>query len=231
MKVAAVAIAVLAIAATNVAAGQTPRGGKAAKAGAGQPARGGANPNRAKLRTPAQLTEKAPDTFKARFDTSAGAFVIEVHRDWSPLGADRFYNLVKNGFYDDTRFFRVLDGFMAQIGMNGDPSIQRVWGNANFKDDPVKQSNKRSYVSFAKTGAPDSRSTQFFINFVDNNGLDGQGFSPFGQVVTGMEVVDKLYSGYGRNNVPDQGRITAEGNAYLLKEYPKLDYVKRATIE
>ena len=181
MKCAAVAIVALAIAATNAAAGQTPRGGKAAKAG--PPARGAANPNRAKLRTPSQLTEKAPATFKARFDTSAGPFVIEVHRDWSPLGADRFFNLVKNGFYDDTRFFRVLDGFMAQIGMNGDPNIQRVWGNNNFRDDPVKESNKRGYVSFAKSSAPNSRSTQFFINFVDNTGLDGQGFSPFGQVV------------------------------------------------
>jgi peptidyl-prolyl cis-trans isomerase A (cyclophilin A) len=229
MKCAAVAIVALAIAATNAAAGQAPGGGTAAKAG--PPARGAANPNRAKLRTPSQLTEKAPATFKARFDTSAGPFVIEVHRDWSPLGADRFYNLVKNGFYDDTRFFRVLEGFMAQIGMNGDPAIQKAWGGANFNDDPVKESNKRSYVSFAKSSAPNSRSTQFFINFVDNTGLDGQGFSPFGQVVSGMEVVDKLYSGYGRTNVPDQGRITAEGNAYLLKEYPKLDYVRRATIE
>ena len=229
MKCAAVAIVALAIAATNAAAGQTPGGGTAAKAG--PPARGAANPNRAKLRTPSQLTEKAPETFKARFDTSAGPFVIEVHRDWSPLGADRFYNLVKNGFYDDTRFFRVLEGFMAQIGMNGDPAIQRAWGGANFNDDPVKESNKRGYVSFAKSSAPNSRSTQFFINFVDNTGLDSQGFSPFGQVVSGMEVVDKLYSGYGRTNVPDQGRITAEGNAYLQKEYPKLDYVRRATIE
>jgi peptidyl-prolyl cis-trans isomerase A (cyclophilin A) len=231
VKFGAITIAVLTLAATAVAVGQAPRGGKAAKAKAGPAARGGANPNRARLSTPSQLTEKAPDTFKARFDTSAGPFVIEVHRDWSPLGADRFYNLVKNGFYDDTRFFRVLEGFMAQIGMNGDPNIQRVWGGANFRDDPVKESNKRGYVSFAKSSAPDSRSTQFFINFVDNSGLDDQGFSPFGQVVSGMEVVDKLFSGYGRTNVPDQGRITAEGNAYLLKEYPKLDYVRRATIE
>ena len=192
---------------------------------------GGANLNKAKLRTPAQLSEKAPDTFKASFDTSKGVFVIEVHRDWAPLGADRFYNLVKNGFYDDIRFFRVLDGFMAQFGMSGDPNIQRVWGNNNFKDDPVKQSNKRGYVTFAKSGAPDSRSTQLFINFQDNGRLDSQGFAPIGQVVEGMDVVDKLYSGYGRNNVPDQGRITAEGNAYLTKDYPKLDFIKKATVE
>ena len=160
-----------------------------------------------------------------------GVIVIEVHRDWAPLGADRFYNLVKNGFYDGCRFFRVLDGFMAQVGMNGDPSIQRVWGNANFRDDPVKGSNKRGYVTFAKASAPNSRSTQFFINYGDNSRLDGDGFAPFGQVVTGMDLVDMLYKGYGSSNVPDQGRITAEGNAYLMKEYPKLDFIKKATIE
>jgi len=186
---------------------------------------------KAKLRNPAGLVEKAPDLYKAKFDTSAGIFTIEVHRDWAPLGADRFYNLVKNGFYDDVRFFRVLEGFMAQFGMNGDPAIQALWGRANFRDDPVKESNKRGYVTFAKTGLPNSRSTQVFINFVDNSGLDGQGFAPFGQVVEGMEIVDKLYGGYGRNNVPDQGRITTEGNAYLKASYAKLDYVKKATIE
>src|SRR5947208_1584133 len=134
-------------------------GASAAQAARGGAAGGGAaNPNRAKLLTPAQLTEKAPDTFKARFDTSAGVFVIEVHRDWSPLGADRFYNLVKNGFYDDIRFFRVLEGFMAQFGMHGEPAIQSVWGRTNFNDDPGgKQSNKRGYVTFAKSGLPNSR--------------------------------------------------------------------------
>jgi peptidyl-prolyl cis-trans isomerase A (cyclophilin A) len=203
-----------------------------ARRGGAPAARGGASTaNKAKLRTPSALTEKAPDTFHAKFDTSKGVFVIEVHREWSPLGADRFYNLVKNGFYDDVRFFRVLEGFMAQFGMNGDPAIQRVWSNANIKDDPVKQSNKRGYVTFAKASIPNSRSTQLFINFVDNDTLDSQGFAPIGQVVQGMDIVDKLYSGYGRQNVPDQSRIIAEGNAYLAKEYPKLDYVKKATIE
>ena len=184
----------------------------------------------AKLKDPAALTEKAPDTFKANFETSKGLVVIEAHRDWSPIGADRFYNLVKNGFYDGCRFFRVLEGFMAQVGMNGDPNVQRIWGGANIKDDPVKESNKRGFVSFAKTGAPDSRSTQFFINFANNNGLDKQGFSPFGEVTTGMKVVDDLYNGYGRNNVPNQGQISAEGNAYLNREYPRLDFIKSATI-
>ena len=184
----------------------------------------------AKLRNPATLTAKAPAMYKAKFDTSAGVFVIQVHRDWAPLGADRFYNLVSNGFYDDVRFFRVLDGFMAQFGMHGNPGIQAAWRNQQLKDDPVKQTNKRGYVSFATAG-PNTRTTQVFINFEDNAALDKQGFAPFGEVVEGMAVVDKLYSGYGRNNVPDQGRITAEGNAYLMKSYPKLDYIKKATIE
>ena len=212
MKCGALAVVVMALAATGARAGQ---------AGGG---------NKAKLHNPSQLTEKAPDMFKARFDTSKGVIVIEVHRDWAPLGADRFYNLVKNGFYDGCRFFRVLDGFMAQVGMNGDPSIQRVWGNANFRDDPVKGSNKRGYVTFAKASQPNSRSTQFFINYGDNSRLDADGFAPFGQVASGMDAVDALYKGYGSSNVPDQVRISGEGNAYLMKEYPKLDYIRKATI-
>jgi peptidyl-prolyl cis-trans isomerase A (cyclophilin A) len=204
----------------------------AAPLAAQAPAAAPAAANKAKLRNPAALKETAPEKYNAKFDTSAGVFVIEVTRAWAPLGADRFYNLVKNGFYDDVRFFRVLDGFMAQFGMNGDPTVQAPWGKANFNDDPVKESNKRGTVTFAKTSLPNSRSTQVFINFVDNSAsLDGQGFAPFGRITQGMDVVDKLYSGYGRNNVPDQGRITTEGNAYLTKTYPKLDYVKKATIE
>jgi peptidyl-prolyl cis-trans isomerase A (cyclophilin A) len=180
------------------------------------------------LKNPASLTEKAPDTYKVRLDTSAGPVVIQVTRAWAPLGADRFYNLVKNGFYDDVRFFRVIPGFMAQGGMSGDPAIQKLWGRNNFNDDPVKQSNKRGYVTFAKTSAPNSRSTQFFINYGDNSRLDADGFAPFGQVITGMEAVDK-FEAY--KNVPDQGMITAEGNAYLQRDYPKLTVVKKATIE
>ena len=192
-------------------------------------------PDLSKLKTPAALTEKAPDTYKARFDTSKGVFVVTVHRAWAPLGADRFYNLVKNGFYDECRFFRVLDGFMAQIGMNGDPAVQRAWQTARLQDDPVKESNKRGYVTFAHAGA-NSRTTQFFINFKDNaESLDKQGFPPIGTVTTGMDVVDKLYSGYGegapRGQGPAQGSIATEGNAYLTKSFPKLDYVKKATIE
>ena len=199
-------------------------------------AQGGAvDLSKAKLRNPSQLTEKAPDTYKAKFDTSKGPFVIEVHRDWAPNGADRFYNLVKNGFYDDTRFFRVLDGFMAQIGINGNPAIQSAWRNATIQDDPVKQGNKRGFVTYAKSSAPNSRSTQIFINYKDNTALDRQGFAAFGEVTSGMDVVDKLYSGYGEGapsgSGPEQGKIQMEGNAYLTKGFPKLDYIKKATIE
>ncbi len=202
---------------------------------AGQP--GAVDLSKAKLKTPTALNEKAPETFKAKLDTSKGPIVIDVHRDWSPIGADRFYNLVKNGFYDDTRFFRVLDGFMAQIGINGNPAIQSAWRNATIQDDPLKQgiSNKRGFVTYAKSGAPNSRSTQIFINFKDNGGLDKQGFTPFGEVTTGMDVVDKLYSGYGEGAPsgagPEQQKIQMEGNAYLAKGFPKLDYVKKGTIE
>ena len=186
-----------------------------------------------KLRNPAALTEQAPATFNANFDTSKGVFVVTVHRDWAPNGADRFYNLVKNGFYDDVRFFRVIDGFMAQFGIHGIPAVASAWNNANIKDDAVKQSNKRGYVTFATRG-PNTRTTQLFINFGDNAALDKQGFSPFGEVTKGMDVVDKIYNGYGegapRGKGPDQGRLQAEGNAYLAKDFPKLDYIKTATI-
>jgi peptidyl-prolyl cis-trans isomerase A (cyclophilin A) len=185
----------------------------------------------AKLKDPAQLNERAPDVFQARFDTSQGPFVIAVAREWAPLAADRFYNLVKNGFYDDARFFRVLDGFMVQFGLHADPDVQSAWRSANLKDEPVRKSNTRGVVSFTRESSPNSRYTMIFINYKDNGYLDADGFSPFGEVVAGMEIVDRLYSGYGRQNVPDQRRILREGNAYLLAEYPKLDFVKVATIE
>ena len=183
----------------------------------------------AKLRNPAALTEKAPANYKAKFETSAGTFVIQVHHDWAPLGADRFYNLVKNGFFDDARFFRVIDNFMVQFGINGNTAIQQAWLNTQLKDDPVKQSNKTGYVTFATAG-PNTRTTQVFINFKDNAGLDRQGFVPFGEVTSGMEVVNKLYSGYGEK--PNAGNAyLMKGNAYITKEFPKLDYIKKATIE
>jgi len=188
----------------------------------------------ANLGNPSALSEKAPALYKVRFDSSKGAFVIEVHRDWAPNGADRFYNLAKNGFFDDTRFFRVISGFMVQFGINGDPKLSAPWRGATIKDDPVKQSNKRGFITFATSG-PDSRTSQVFINFADNSRLDGQGFSPFGQVTSGMNVVDALFSGYGEGapsgRGPDQGRIQREGNAYLKKDFPDLDYIKKATIE
>jgi peptidyl-prolyl cis-trans isomerase A (cyclophilin A) len=187
----------------------------------------------AKLGNPAALNEKAPDTYKAQLDTSKGTVVITVHRDWAPNGADRFYNLVKNGFYDDVRFFRVISGFMAQFGIHGSPAVASAWRTARIKDDPVKQSNKRGFVTFATAG-PDTRTTQLFINFRDNGSLDGQGFAPFGEVTTGMDVVDKIFNGYGegapRGKGPDQGRLQAEGNAYLAKDFPNMDYIKSATI-
>ena len=187
-----------------------------------------------KLANPAALNEQSPATYKVRFDTSKGPFVVEVRRDWAPNGADRFYNLVKNGFYDETRFFRVVSGFMVQFGINGDPNVAARWRSATIKDDPVKQSNKRGTITFATAG-PDTRTSQVFINFADNSPLDRQGFSPFGQVTSGMSVVDALHSGYGEGapsgRGPEQGRIQGEGNAYLKKDFPNLDYVKKATIE
>ena len=187
----------------------------------------------AALKNPAGLKDKAPETFKVDFDTSKGKFVVEVTRAWAPNGADRLYNLVKNGFFNDTRFFRVISGFMVQFGIHGDPAISAAWRMARIPDDPVKESNKRGYITFATAG-PNTRTTQVFINFRDNAGLDGQGFSPFGRVTSGMDVVDKLYSGYGEGapsgRGPDQGRVQAEGNAYLTKSFPEMDYVKTATI-
>jgi peptidyl-prolyl cis-trans isomerase A (cyclophilin A) len=186
-----------------------------------------------KLGNPAALTEEAPATYKARFDTSKGVFVIDVRREWAPVGADRFYNLVKNGFYDENRFFRVVSGFMVQFGINGNPQVSAPWQNARIKDDPVKQSNKRGFITFATSG-PNSRTTQVFINFGDNARLDGMGFASFGQVSTGMNVVDQLYSDYGEGapsgRGPNQGRIQGEGNAYLTKDFPNLDFVRKATI-
>ena len=185
------------------------------------------------LANPAALTAHAPATYKVKFDTSKGAFVVEVHRDWAPLGADRFYNLVKSGFFTNARFFRVVSGFMVQFGINADPKVSAVWRDANINDDPVKQSNTRGMITFATRG-PNTRTTQLFINYADNARLDSQGFAPFGQVVSGMNVVDALYSGYGegapRGAGPEQGRIQSEGNGYLIKEFPKLDYIKTATI-
>jgi peptidyl-prolyl cis-trans isomerase A (cyclophilin A) len=185
------------------------------------------------LLDPARLNAQAPPVYKAKFTTSKGDFVVEVHRDWAPNGADRFYNLVRAGFYDGVKFFRTIRDFMVQFGINGDPAVSKAWQASNIADDPVRESNKRGHVTFATAG-PNTRTTQVFINLVDNGRLDASGFSPFGQVVSGMEVVDALYGGYGegapKGQGPDQDRIEAEGNAYLEKEFPLLDAVKTARI-
>ena len=183
---------------------------------------------------PAKLTEKAPETFKAQFDTTKGKFTIEVTRSLSPNGADRFYNLVRSGYFTDVAFFRVVPGFMCQFGIHGDPAVSAKWREAAIPDDPVKGSNTRGTITFAM-GGPNTRTTQFFINFGDNSALDGQNFPPFGKVTDGMAVVDKIYGGYGDapqfgGHGPDQGRIQMEGNAYLKKDFPNLDYIKSAVI-
>jgi peptidyl-prolyl cis-trans isomerase A (cyclophilin A) len=187
-----------------------------------------------KLSDPAALTEKAPAAYKVKFDTSKGVFVLQVNRDWAPNGADRFYNIVKNGYYDNARFFRVIPNFMVQFGINGDPKLNAVWRQARIPDDQVKQSNKKYFITFATSG-PNSRTTQVFINFKDNAFLDNQGFAPFGQVISGQNVVDQLYSGYGEGapngRGPDQMRAQTEGNAYLTKSFAELDFIKKATIE
>ncbi len=180
-----------------------------------------------------ELNQTAPDMFQAVFETSEGTFVIEVHREWAPIGADRFYNLVRNGFYDDVRFHRVIEGFMAQFGIHGDPMINAQWRQRTLQDDPVVRSNTRGTVTYAKTQQPNSRTTQLFINFRDNTNLDELGFAPFGEVVEGMEVVDNLYAGYGETQPGGQGpyppNIAAAGNEYL-QEFPELSHVISATI-
>ena len=183
---------------------------------------------------PSTLTAKAPDTYEVKFTTTKGDVVVAVTRAWAPLGADRFYNLVKHGFYTDAHFFRVLPGFVVQFGLNADPQVSRVWRAANIKDDAVTQSNKPGTVTFATAGR-DTRTTQVFINLGNNGGLDSQGFAPFGQVTDGMDVVKKLHSGYGegapQGRGPDRGTITSQGKAYLDKNFPNLDSIKSATIQ
>jgi peptidyl-prolyl cis-trans isomerase A (cyclophilin A) len=181
----------------------------------------------ASLLQPSTLKAKAPAEFRAQFTTTKGDFVVEVHRAWAPLGADRFYNLVRNGFFTNAAFFRVIPNFMVQFGLNANPEINGKWRDANILDDPVRESNKRGYITFATAG-PNTRTTQLFINYKDNAFLDSQGFAPFGEVVEGMDVVEKIYSGYGET--PDQGRINSQGDAYLSRNFPNLDKIKSAKI-
>lgn len=189
-------------------------------------------------RTPVLLRQaapepRAPEVFRVRFETSRGPFVVEAQRSWSPAGADRFHYLVRNGFYDENRFFRVINRFMVQFGISGDPKVSAVWGERFIRDEQVLHGNERGTVTFATSG-PDERSTQLFINYADNRSLDRQGFAPIGRVVEGMEVVDSLFAGYGEGppmgRGPDQRRIAEEGNEYLKREFPRLDYITTARI-
>ncbi len=214
---------------TSVALAQPPASKSGAPKAAPRPSAG--HPSAA---NPALLKAKAPDVFKAQFTTTKGDIVIEVHRDWAPNGADRFYNLVKSGFFTDIYFYRVHPKFMVQFGIPGNPKASAAWERASIRDDPQKESNKRGNVTFAM-GGPNTRTTELFINFADNTFLDKQNFPPFGTVISGMDVVDQIYSGYGE--IPDMGgtgpapgRIKSEGNAYLVKTFPKLDKINTAKI-
>jgi peptidyl-prolyl cis-trans isomerase A (cyclophilin A) len=179
------------------------------------------------LLNPSSLNARAPEMYQAKFTTTKGDVVIEVTRTLAPLGADRFYNLVRAGFFTNTTFFRVVPRFIVQFGISPRPDVAKAWENARFADDPVKQSNKRGTITFATAG-PNTRTTQLFINYSDNAGLDGQGFAPFGTVIQGMDIVDKIYPGYGEQ--PDQGRLQAEGKAYTDKSFPMLDKILSASI-
>jgi len=183
---------------------------------------------------PAVAKAKAPETYRAKFTTSKGVFVVEVTRAWAPLGADRFYNLVKGGYFDGAPFYRVISNFMVQFGFSPSPAVSKAWDKATIKDDPVKQSNKRGYITFATSG-PNSRTTQVFINYKDNGGLDSQGFAPFGTVVEGMEVVDNFYKGYGDGadmggRGPTQSNLANQGIAYVKKSFPNMDTIISAEI-
>lgn len=181
-------------------------------------------------------TEKAPDVFQVEFDTSKGKVVVELHRDWAPNGVDHFYTLVKTGFFDGTRFFRAIRGFVAQFGIAGDPKTNALWAGANIPDDPPRQSNVTGTLTFAATQMPNSRSTQLFFNLRDNSkSLDRQGFAPIGKVITGMDVVESFYTGYGEMGPDGEGpnpqMIASQGNAYLESQFPRLDFIKKATVQ
>ncbi len=177
--------------------------------------------------------EKTPDVFQAVFETSKGKVVIEVHRDWAPIGVDHFFSLLQTGFYDGNRFFRVTHSYV-QFGINGDPKTNALWSTASLPDDPVKQSNVKGTLTFAHLGA-NSRTTQLFFNMKNNKDLDKQSFAPIGKVITGMDIVESLYSAYGdmvpRGMGPDPSKIEVQGNAYLEAKFPRLDYIKKATIQ
>jgi len=189
--------------------------------------------NEAKKEAAAPKVEKAPELFKLSLDTSKGAIVVEVHKDWAPIGVDHLFELVKTGYYDGNRFFRVTHSYV-QFGINGDPQLSGLWSNAFLPDDPVKQSNVKGTLTFAHLGA-NNRTTQLFFNLKDNKDLDKSGFAPVGKVVSGMDVVERLYSSYGdmppRGQGPDPSKVQTQGNRYLEDHFPRLDYVKKATIQ
>jgi peptidyl-prolyl cis-trans isomerase A (cyclophilin A) len=185
--------------------------------------------DRALLR-PALLKAKAPERYQVKFVTTRGEFTLTVTRAWAPLGADRFYNLVKHHFYDNASVFRVVPSFVAQFGISAYPAVTKAWQGTDIKDDPVTQSNKKGYITFATSG-PNTRTTQVFINLKDNTGLDSRGFAPFGVVDDkGMNVVEMFYDQYGDNAGIDQDKIQEQGNAYLQKNFAKLDTIKSATL-
>lgn len=185
------------------------------------------------LRDPSLATLGAPRNFRVRFETTKGSFVVEVHRQWAPHGADRFYNLVRMNYFTDVAFFRVVKGFMVQFGMHGDPEINRTWHRAFIRPDPTRESNRRGRITFAQAGSTGTRAVQLFINYAHNAHLD-RDFAPFGEVIDGMDIVNSLYAEYGDQapggTGPAPSRIHLDGNAYLRKEFPKLDYIRRAVL-
>jgi peptidyl-prolyl cis-trans isomerase A (cyclophilin A) len=227
------ALAILALGCTLGCTNKQPAAGADAKAKAAPVAmQPGGSPA---LLDPSLATEQAPDVYRVRLETTKGNVVLELRRAWSPQGADRFYNLVKAGFFERAAFFRAIDGFMVQFGLHGEPAVQRAWNAYSIPDDPAAgNSNKRGYITFAKKNNPNSRTTQVFINYKDNAMLDSMGFTPFGEVVEGMDVVDSFYKGYGegapKGKGPDQMKLQSEGNAYLERDFPELDYVEKAVL-
>lgn len=187
------------------------------------------------LLDPSLATAKAPEAYRVKLETTSGEVLILVNRSWAPNGADRFYNLVRIGYYDDVAFYRVIQGFMAQCGFNGDPAVSAAWSGAKISDDAVTQANTRGMVTFAQPSSPNARTTQFFVNYGDNSYLRKHGaFAPFGKVISGMDVMDAIYSKYGegapQGRGPNQAKVMREGNAYLKESYPNLDYIVRATV-
>lgn len=182
------------------------------------------------MKDPKKADLKAPVSFQAQFTTTKGDIVFECYRDWAPHGVDRFYNLVKIGFFHDVALFRVIKGFVVQWGIHGDPAVSRVWQSANLPVDPVKQSNTAGTLTYAMAGSPTTRSTQLFINYGNNARLDGMGFAPICKVLKGMEVANQFHDGYGPKPSSQQGRIQSQGNAFLRADYPQLDYIKTTKV-